>query len=104
MRDIYDDAQRSYRGQPLAAQRARGRQASGFVAAPRRPPGGAPNAARARDFRRGRDAGLPDAPRTDPYVQDCCISAPTSDTWRQSARSDADAGSSHSESIDRPPA
>ena len=47
MRDIYDDAQRSYRGQPLAAQRARGRQASGFVAAPRRPPGGAPNAARA---------------------------------------------------------
>ena len=27
--------------------------------------------------------------------------APTSDTWRQTARADADAGSSHSESIDR---
>src|SRR5215472_14335765 len=28
--------------------------------------------------------------------------APTSDVWRRSARSDADAGSSHSESIDQP--
>src|SRR5665213_1939549 len=25
------------------------------------------------DTCRGRDAGRPDAPRTDPYVQDCCI-------------------------------
>src|SRR5215467_14335112 len=30
--------------------------------------------------------------------------APTSDTWRRSAGSDADAGSWHSESIDRPTA
>src|SRR5436853_5575626 len=30
--------------------------------------------------------------------------APTSDTWRRSARWDADVGSSHSESIDRPTA
>ena len=58
MRDIYGDEQRSYRGQPLAAHRVRAapglrlRRGSSpiariaHVAAPSRPPGGAPNAAR----------------------------------------------------------
>ena len=55
MRDIQDDEQRGYRGQPLAAQKARaapgvrlhrGSSPIARAAAPRRPPGGAPNAAR----------------------------------------------------------
>ena len=54
MRDIFDDEQRGYGGQPLAAQGVRaapgirlfrGSSPIARVAAPRRLPGGAPNAA-----------------------------------------------------------
>ena len=55
MRDIGNDEQRSYRGQALAAQRDRAAPGVGLrrgssplarIFAPRRPPGGAPPAAR----------------------------------------------------------